>query len=187
MHIKDIRQLLTNLDSDFPDRQAFNEAVGKHFKLCGGGLFRNAYDTGSHVVKLRVTLREFLNANENHSVVDLERANRQERSIWLLMKRRYPSLLRFALEPMLWKGYFHDAVIMEKVDTVESIGIGVNAFDLFTPQMKRQYQFISTYFADTHEGNIGWSMARNRVYYIDLNMGWKSYTDGCIAEAQLVA
>jgi hypothetical protein len=189
MNIDEIRAHLSYLDREFPDRGDFNEAVGWDFPEMGGGLFRTVYDAGPYVVKLLNTVGEFERHNMFHDRRELHRANTQELKAWKQIERKYPSLLPFLLEPHLWKGMFNDAIIMEKVDVLKYASSGglEKIKPLWSERMKKQYKFIEQHFADTHVGNIGWSIERDRVWLIDFNMHWDDYTTECLEEAKLVA
>jgi hypothetical protein len=188
MNIDEIRARLSYLDGEFPHRGDFNEAVSWDFKEIGGGLFRTVYDAGPYVVKLLNTVAEFERHNMFHDRKELHAANVNEMKAWKMIKKKYPSLLPFLLEPQLWRGAFHDAILMEKVDVLKYTSGGLeHAKLLWSDRMKKQLSFIMAYFADTHVGNIGWSVEHDRVWLIDFNMHWDCYTPECLEEAKLVA
>jgi hypothetical protein len=173
--------MLVSISGDFDDRMEFNQAVGRHFPLLGVGSFRSVYDIGSHVLKLRNVVHDFEMNCGGFSVDDLERSNVLERRGYLRL-RRYRGLVRFVLEPLYWRIGCHDVIVMRKVRT---LGDGAEWSDVLDSRLMGQLRFIKTYFADTHDGNMGYDDVG--VYMIDLNMHWSSYTEECMHESLGVA
>jgi hypothetical protein len=164
--IQAIREKLEAIARRCKTRGDFNKAAMKEFPKVGEGSYRVALDAGDYVIKLRLTDKEGA-----WSPCMMEPCNAVERQNWMALTNEFQF---FVLEPTyIVLPNDHDAVIMPKVAVFNAAHMSWCDFrsTYFSPLMNEQWVFIRNAFADSHEHNIGWSVAEQRVWLIDYNHG----------------
>jgi hypothetical protein len=177
--IKTLEAALKKLAAKHKTRKGFNHAVGRMFDFINDGAFRQVYDAGTYVIKVRNHKKLFRLNDE-----DIDMANKVEAQNYKDLMVAAPSVAFFVLAPIyiaLPNG--HDAILMRRVsvcagddhykDALESECYDMDDYadKYFTDLMKEQMEFITGAFRDAHDDNIGWDMATGRVWFIDYNNG----------------
>lgn len=178
--IASITATLKELSGKYKTRAAFNKAVGRTYQQIGEGAFRIVYAADDYVIKIRRVRRR---GGDDWTMRQINEGNSSEHIAFQTMLENAPSLAFFALAPAyLVLDNRHDAIIMPRVSThsedehfnlvdAEEGGICLDEYvsRFFTGIMRDQYRFINNNFGDAHEGNIGWDLKAQRVWFIDLN------------------
>lgn len=182
--INTIEATLKRLAGENKLRSRFNKAVSRIFPFIDGGAFREVYDAGDYVIKLRTAAR-----NRQFSKEQTNESNSDEIDNYRTICEKAEAVGFFVLAPVyLVLDNKHDAIIMPKVSTCCSdphymkiekeedfcIDLESYAGRFFPKIMRDQLSFIIETFGDSHDGNIGWDMAKRRVWFIDINFEFRN-------------
>lgn len=181
--INTIEATLKRLAKENKLRSKFNKAVSKVFPFIDGGAFREVYDAGDYVIKLRTAAR-----NRQFSKEQTDESNSDEIDNYRTICKEAPAVGFFVLAPVyIILDNKHDAIIMPKVSSCcsdphynkifkeddEILDLEGYAGRFFPKIMRDQLSFIWEAFGDSHDGNIGWDMAKRRVWFIDINFEFR--------------
>lgn len=183
--INTIEATLKRLAAKYKPRRKFNDAVSKVFPFIDGGAFREVYDAGDYVIKLRTAARR---RECEFSKEQINKSNQDEIDNYRTICEEAPAVGFFVLAPVyIILDNKHDAIIMPKVSTCCSdphykkiekdddsyLDLELYADRFFPKIMRDQLSFILGAFGDSHDGNIGWDMAKRRVWFIDINFEFR--------------